>query len=313
MEGELAATIEQAPGAHRPHPARRQPGPQRAGHRRDQLPVPVRPPRPHRLRRLDRLRVQAGDDDRSRPRLATPTCRAWSPESDRRRRTRARSNSIPAERTEEDADMTITQARIHRPGHHGHADGGPPAEGRAPALRALSRPAVPDSDRRRRGARPAPAARKWRRTPTSSSPWCRTRRMWPTCCSARTASPQGLAKGKIVVDMSSISPIETKDFAKKINELGCEYLDAPVSGGEVGAKNADAAIMVGGNEAAFDAGQAAVRADGQEHHAGRRQRRRPDHQGREPDHRRAEHRGGGRSAAVRGQGRRRSRPRCARR
>ncbi|HXH02905.1 MAG TPA: NAD(P)-dependent oxidoreductase, partial [Candidatus Competibacteraceae bacterium] len=46
----------------------------------------------------------------------------------------------------------------------------------------------------------------------------------------------GLAPGKVVVDMSSISPIETKVFAARINALGCEYLDAPVSGGEVGAK-----------------------------------------------------------------------------
>jgi 2-hydroxy-3-oxopropionate reductase len=62
----------------------------------------------------------------------------------------------------------------------------------------------------------------------------------------------GLSKGKIVVDMSSISPIETKAFAKKINELGCDYLDAPVSGGEVGAKAASLTIMVGGPQAAFD-------------------------------------------------------------
>ena len=61
----------------------------------------------------------------------------------------------------------------------------------------------------------------------------------------------GLSKGKIVVDMSSISPIATKDFAKKINALGCDYLDAPVSGGEVGAKNATLSIMVGGDEAVF--------------------------------------------------------------
>ncbi|MEO7854792.1 MAG: 2-hydroxy-3-oxopropionate reductase [Rubrivivax sp.] len=58
--------------------------------------------------------------------------------------------------------------------------------------------------------------------------------------------------GKIVVDMSSISPIDTKAFARKINALGCEYLDAPVSGGEVGAKNATLSIMVGGPDAAFD-------------------------------------------------------------
>ena len=61
----------------------------------------------------------------------------------------------------------------------------------------------------------------------------------------------GLAKGKTVVDMSSISPIETKEFAKRINALGCEYLDAPVSGGEVGAKAASLTIMVGATEAGF--------------------------------------------------------------
>src|SRR5512143_3386908 len=62
----------------------------------------------------------------------------------------------------------------------------------------------------------------------------------------------GLSKGKTVVDMSSISPIETKDFARRINALGCDYLDAPVSGGEVGAKAASLTIMVGGPEAAFE-------------------------------------------------------------
>ena len=63
---------------------------------------------------------------------------------------------------------------------------------------------------------------------------------------------EGLSKGKIVIDMSSISPIETKTFAKKINDIGCEYVDAPVSGGEVGAKNAALTIMCGGSQAAFD-------------------------------------------------------------
>ncbi|ENO86676.1 2-hydroxy-3-oxopropionate reductase [Thauera aminoaromatica] len=62
----------------------------------------------------------------------------------------------------------------------------------------------------------------------------------------------GLSKGRIVVDMSSISPVATKDFAARINALGCEYLDAPVSGGEVGAKAATLTIMVGGSQAAFD-------------------------------------------------------------
>jgi len=61
----------------------------------------------------------------------------------------------------------------------------------------------------------------------------------------------GLSAGKIVVDMSSISPVETKKFAERINALGCDYIDAPVSGGEVGAKNATLSIMCGGDEAVF--------------------------------------------------------------
>lgn len=62
----------------------------------------------------------------------------------------------------------------------------------------------------------------------------------------------GLSAGKLVVDMSSISPTATKKFAQSIQDLGCDYLDAPVSGGEVGAKNATLSIMVGGSEAAFE-------------------------------------------------------------
>src|SRR6478735_9593692 len=61
----------------------------------------------------------------------------------------------------------------------------------------------------------------------------------------------GISKGKIVVDMSSISPLATKEFARKIEALGADYLDAPVSGGEVGAKAASLTIMVGGPERAF--------------------------------------------------------------
>ncbi|MDO8720551.1 MAG: 2-hydroxy-3-oxopropionate reductase [Polaromonas sp.] len=62
----------------------------------------------------------------------------------------------------------------------------------------------------------------------------------------------GLRQGKTVVDMSSISPMETKEFAQKINALGCDYLDAPVSGGEVGAKAGSLTIMVGGPDEAFE-------------------------------------------------------------
>jgi len=62
----------------------------------------------------------------------------------------------------------------------------------------------------------------------------------------------GLSAGKLVIDMSTISPLETKTYAKKINALGCDYLDAPVSGGEVGAQNATLTIMVGGPAQAFE-------------------------------------------------------------
>ncbi len=63
----------------------------------------------------------------------------------------------------------------------------------------------------------------------------------------------GLSANKTFVDMSSISPLATKGFARRIGELGCEYLDAPVSGGEVGAKAASLTIMVGGTPAGFAA------------------------------------------------------------
>ncbi len=62
----------------------------------------------------------------------------------------------------------------------------------------------------------------------------------------------GLRDGTLVIDMSSISPVATKDFAARIADQGCDWLDAPVSGGEVGAKNAALTIMCGGTEAAFD-------------------------------------------------------------
>lgn len=61
----------------------------------------------------------------------------------------------------------------------------------------------------------------------------------------------GLARGKLVIDCSSIDPIQTQAFARKIEALGCDYVDAPVSGGEVGARAASLTIMCGGSEAAF--------------------------------------------------------------
>jgi len=63
---------------------------------------------------------------------------------------------------------------------------------------------------------------------------------------------EGVKKGSVVVDMSSISPIATKEFAKKLGEMGVEMLDAPVSGGQVGAENATLSIMVGGKAEVFE-------------------------------------------------------------
>lgn len=62
----------------------------------------------------------------------------------------------------------------------------------------------------------------------------------------------GLGSGKLVIDMSSISPVATKQFAARIEALGSDYLDAPVSGGEVGARNAALTIMVGGQLEVFE-------------------------------------------------------------
>ncbi len=64
-----------------------------------------------------------------------------------------------------------------------------------------------------------------------------------------------LSAGKLVIDMSSISPVATKEFAARIEALGCDYLDAPVSGGETGAMNAALTIMVGGTDKAFARGK----------------------------------------------------------
>ncbi|MGF9694480.1 2-hydroxy-3-oxopropionate reductase [Rhizobium sp. 0TCS1.26] len=62
--------------------------------------------------------------------------------------------------------------------------------------------------------------------------------------------------GKLIIDMSSISPLATKDFAARVEACGCDYLDAPVSGGEVGAKAASLTIMVGGKPDAFERAKA---------------------------------------------------------
>ncbi len=78
-------------------------------------------------------------------------------------------------------------------------------------------------------------------TPTSSR-----------CCSVRSGVAEGLGRGKLLIDMSSISPIATRQFAERLAARGTEYLDAPVSGGEAGAKAATLTIMVGGKSEIFE-------------------------------------------------------------
>ena len=68
----------------------------------------------------------------------------------------------------------------------------------------------------------------------------------------RDGVAEGIRPGSIIVDMSSISPIATKEFAKRIDALGVKILDAPVSGGQVGAENATLSIMVGGQSEVFE-------------------------------------------------------------
>ncbi|MBI4332285.1 MAG: 2-hydroxy-3-oxopropionate reductase [Chloroflexi bacterium] len=68
----------------------------------------------------------------------------------------------------------------------------------------------------------------------------------------KDAVSEGVKTGSVVVDMSSISPVATKEFARKLAAMGVNVLDAPVSGGEVGAVNGTLSIMVGGKPEVFE-------------------------------------------------------------
>ena len=62
----------------------------------------------------------------------------------------------------------------------------------------------------------------------------------------------GVRRGSVVVDMSTISPVATREIAERLRERGAEMLDAPVSGGEKGAVDATLSIMVGGKPEVFE-------------------------------------------------------------
>jgi 2-hydroxy-3-oxopropionate reductase len=63
---------------------------------------------------------------------------------------------------------------------------------------------------------------------------------------------EGIRDGVLLVDMSTISPVVTEELAEKLKEHGASMLDAPVSGGDVGAIEGTLSIMVGGNEEDFE-------------------------------------------------------------
>ena len=60
-----------------------------------------------------------------------------------------------------------------------------------------------------------------------------------------------IKEGATVIDMSSVNPVLTIKYSKKLKEKKIDYLDAPVSGGTIGAEEATLAIMVGGDEETF--------------------------------------------------------------
>ena len=62
----------------------------------------------------------------------------------------------------------------------------------------------------------------------------------------------GIKENSVVIDMSSVSPVASKEFAQMVEAKKCKFLDAPVSGGEIGAVNATMAIMIGGDEAVVE-------------------------------------------------------------
>jgi 2-hydroxy-3-oxopropionate reductase len=75
---------------------------------------------------------------------------------------------------------------------------------------------------------------------------------WSGCCSGRLVSPRRVRPGSVVVNMSSISPAAEPGFAARLADRGADYLDAPVSGGDVGAIAGTLSIMVGGKPEVFE-------------------------------------------------------------
>ena len=101
---------------------------------------------------------------------------------------------------------------------------------------------------RRPGLQHLPPSPRQRRTP--SSPCCRTRRPWRTVLLGKGGVVEGLAPDSLVIDMGTTGVMATRDFAAAIEKAGGAYVDAPVSGGTIGAGDGTLVIMAGGSEEA---------------------------------------------------------------
>lgn len=79
---------------------------------------------------------------------------------------------------------------------------------------------------------------------------------------------KAMSAGSLLVDMSSIKPSEARDHAARLSEMHILYLDAPVSGGTIGAENGALAIMAGGKAASYDRALPVLHALGRPTHVG---------------------------------------------
>ena len=278
-EGDIAKRIEKYMPRDRPHADRRHPGRNEPGTGEIDWPFV--------FRQIDGLASGAGSAaNTGRPARPRPASAGSSGASPRTRGSLAATASLEPSCTTEHrmkigfiglgimgAPMAL---HLHDAGHQLIVP-----ERRLAATRSAAPPTV------RRTATAVAATGRGRDPDGARHARCRER-----CCSAPDGVAEGLTPGKLVIDMSSISPIATKEFARRINALGCDYLDAPVSGGEVGAKQATLTIMVGGRGRLRPRASRCSSVMGKNiTHVGAK-RRRADLQGRQPDHRRPEHPGG---------------------
>ena len=202
MEGDLAGTIERNLDAHRPYPACRQSRPQRAGHGRDQLPVPVRAARP-------RSATPAGSAASTSRRARRAAGLGWA----RRRYPSARQPATQSTARTETRDMS--KVGFIGLGIMGRAHGGAPARRAATSCSSTTSASVPEELIEAGAHRAARSGKEVAQNGRHHHHHgARHARTWKRRCSARTASPRACRTGKIVVDMSSISPIATKDFAQ---------------------------------------------------------------------------------------------------